>query len=127
MWALVVLTLLAVMMTLITRQGLTALRLVERRQQQLQAEWLARSGIELAAARLLAAPDSYEGESVQPIPGSKVTITVTKKESSQGVYSVAAEARYPFDESNVVVRTASRSFRLVTEKATTRVVAVPVP
>ena len=51
-------------------------RVRRARQNRVQAEWLARSAIELAAAKILADPKEYRGENVELIPNSKVIILV---------------------------------------------------
>ena len=43
--------------------------LLTDRQKQLQAVWLARAGVELAAARLLSNPADYKSESLALFPG----------------------------------------------------------
>jgi len=75
-WALVVLAVLTVVIGVITWQSVTGFRRADHRQAQLQALWLARSGVELAAARLLANPAGYTGETLELIPRSQVRIEV---------------------------------------------------
>lgn len=118
-WALVVLSVLTVVMALATWQTLAGHRQAERRQYQLQAEWLARSGVELAAARLLAAAD-YKGETVELMERGQVRITVQAEDKVPGMFRITVEARYPAEEKGVVLRTASRTFRRVTEKGRVR-------
>jgi hypothetical protein len=124
MWAIIVLTILAVVMALTVRQSVTAVRLVDRRQHQLQATWLARSGIELAAGKLLAAPDGYSGETLELVPGGRVRITVQTKEDMPGVFWVTSDARYPVEEVAVVMRSTSQVVRRVMEKDRVRLAAV---
>jgi hypothetical protein len=81
MWMLVVLVVLMAVMGTTTWQHLTARRLLDRRHQQLQAAWLARAGVELAAARLLSNPADFTGESVALLPGTQVRITVQNERS----------------------------------------------
>jgi hypothetical protein len=76
MWMVVVLAVLTAVVGAITWQHLTARRLLDQRHQQLQAVWLARAGLELAAARLLADPAGYTEESVALLPEAQVRITV---------------------------------------------------
>ena len=125
-WALVVLAVITVLMTLITWQSLAGLRQADRRDHQLQAEWLARSGLELAAARLLAAAD-FKGETLEPVPRSRVTISVETKPDAPGLFRVTSEARYPVEGRLSVVRTATREFRRVADKERTRVEVVLSP
>lgn len=88
---------------------------VERRANQLQAAWLARSGVELACARLLAAPAGYGGESVEPVPGGRVRIEVRPDGGGLRGFRVESEARYPADSSNVVLRRAACWVRRVAD------------
>src|SRR5262249_28299 len=126
-WAIVILSILTVVMALVTRMSVTAMRLADRRQQQLQADWLARSGGELAATRLLGDPKGYEGETVELIPDGKVRIAIQTKADAPGTYRVTCEARYPAEEPDAVLRKATRTFRRVTEKDRTRLEVVTPP
>jgi type II secretory pathway component PulK len=94
-WALVVLTLLGVTTAAATWQIAATRRALDGRQNRLQAVWLARSGVELAVARLLADPDGYTGEVVAPVPESEVRITVQKDPARTDTYQIRSEARYP--------------------------------
>ena len=123
-WALVVLAVITILMTLITWQSLAGLRQADRRDHQLQAEWLARSGLELATARLLA-DDDFKGETLEPVPRSRVTITVETKPDAPGVFHVTSEARYPAEGRLSVVRTATREVRRVVEKERVRIEVIP--
>jgi hypothetical protein len=78
-WMLVVLAVLTAVLGTTTWQHLTARRLLDQRHQQLQAAWLARAGVELAAARLLINPADYTGESVAILPEAQVRITVRRE------------------------------------------------
>lgn len=126
-WAIVILSVLTVVMALVTQTSVTGLRRADRRQQQLQADWLTRSGIELAAARLLNDPKEYEGETVELIPEGKVRIAIQTKADAPGTYWVTCEVRYPSEEPEAVVRTAKRTLRRVTEKDRTRLEVVTPP
>ena len=85
--------------------------MLDHRGYQLQADYLARSGVERAAARLLANPDGYAGESLQLIPLSSVQIEVQQESNSPGVYRVTSEARYPTDAADYVTSAVTRKFR----------------
>src|SRR5947209_15036057 len=76
LWMLVVLAVLTAVLGTITWQHLTARRLLDQRHKQLQAAWLARAGVELAAARLLSNPADYTGEEEALLPGAQVRITI---------------------------------------------------
>jgi hypothetical protein len=126
LWALVVLAVLTVVIGFITWQSVTGFRRADHRQAQLQALWLARSGVELAAARLLDNPAGYTGETLELIPRSQVRITVTTDPKQEQTFLVTCEARYPADERDSVLRAQSRRLRRVAEKGRVRLeVVVP--
>ncbi|HXG10569.1 MAG TPA: hypothetical protein VNK04_12480 [Gemmataceae bacterium] len=125
-WAVVVLAVLGLVTGAIVWQMLAARRWQERRENQVQAGWLARSGLELAAARLLNDPTGYEGESAEIIPGSKVRIEVQSEPGVLETYRVTSEARCPADGPNAVVRSVTRRLRRITEKGQVRIEVVPV-
>jgi len=100
---LLVLATISVLMGTITMQILLNRRTVEHRQQQLQATWPARSGVEVAIARL-EDNRAYKGETLEIIPDSKVQVKV---EPAQGTYEVKCEAQVA-----KVVRTLNRRLRL---------------
>jgi len=107
----------AVIRTASTRKQL------ELNRNRLQANWLARSGYEIAVDRILANPDGYAGETVQLIPGGEVKIIVqkgfgkkpddkkdekkkddTKKDvDDAGIFRVECEGRYPTGPQVVVI------------------------
>jgi hypothetical protein len=76
-----------------------------------QAHWLARSGVELAADRLLTNPDGYSGETASPIPGGEIKITVRKNMKKENVYEVESEGRFR-ESKKVVVITDRRSLKV---------------
>jgi hypothetical protein len=88
-----------------------ARRVLDRRQTQLQAESLARAGVELAADRLLRDPAGYRGETVALVSGAEVRIEVRTDAKSGSVFRVTSEARYSADGGPRLVRSASRAFR----------------
>jgi hypothetical protein len=107
----VALAVVSVVSAAVTWQCLASRRLLDRRQHQLQAESLARAGVELAADRLLTDPAGYRGESVELIPGAQVRIEVRADEGAADVFRVTSEARFPKDGRDSVRRSARRSFR----------------
>jgi hypothetical protein len=126
-WVLVVLAFVSTMsLTAVGRFG-NARRALDAYTHRAQAEWLARSGVELAAARLLADPDGYSGETVKPLPRSEVRIVVRKDPAERNVYRVECEARYPTDVTRVVVRVVNRSLKRVDGPKGTRIEFVPLP
>ena len=95
LWAMIVLGVLGIMSAAAAWQFVSARRVLERRQNKVQALWLARSGGELAAARLLADPNGYAGEEVEPVPEGRVKITVQKDAAKPEAYQIRCEAQFP--------------------------------
>lgn len=96
-YALVVLAVIGVMLSESARNAITVRRMVTTRQQQLQADWLARSGIELAANKLANSPD-YKGETAELLTDSQIVIKVDPIENRTDHYRVTCEAKYPASE-----------------------------
>jgi hypothetical protein len=124
LWTVVVLAVLTAVLGTITAQLLAGRRSVEGRRNQLQAQWLARAGVELAAARLLADPAGYKGETVEVIPGGTVRIEVRPEPESSGTFLVRSEARFPAGDRGVA-RSEGRRFRRTVEKDRVRLEALP--
>jgi hypothetical protein len=116
LWAIVTLTLLGLLVTLITAQFLALRRSVDRRQHQVQAMWLARSGMELATNRLLINPANYDGETVELIPDTQVRITLDKWRDSPDTFLVTCEARCPKEGLAPIVRSFTRKLKRIEEK-----------
>jgi hypothetical protein len=93
----VVLATISVFMVTINMQILLNRRIVEHRQHQVQALWLARSGVEVAAARL--GDEKYTGETLAIIPDSLVRIDVQRAKDANAGYNVSVEAKYPTESS----------------------------
>jgi type II secretory pathway component PulK len=114
----VVLTLLGIVLSAIAVQIVSTRRILSRREHQLQATWLARSGAEVTASKWLNDPKNYRGEDLAVIPESQVKVVV-KVEGGRVV--VKSEARYPLDQgSHAIVRTVERRYRVVEEKSERR-------
>jgi hypothetical protein len=111
MVAVVALAVVAAVTAAVTWQCLAGRRVVDRRQYQLQSEWLARAGVELAADRLLADPAGYRGETVELIPESRVRIEVRAEPGMANVFRVTSEAHFPGDGRESVLRSTTRLFR----------------
>ena len=122
--AVVALTVVATLTAAVTWQCLAGRHLLDRRQHQLQAESLARAGVELAAGRLLTDPAGYKGESVEPIPGAEVRIEVRADPESADVFRVTSQARFPRDGRDTVRRSATRTFRRTTRDRQVRLEVV---
>jgi hypothetical protein len=95
MWVLIILTVIAATSATAAWQFSAGRRTLERRLNRVQALWLARAGGEIAAARLLAEPDAYTGETAAPIAESRVRITVEKDAARANTYKVRCQVKYP--------------------------------
>src|SRR5262249_53708935 len=109
--ALVTLAVLSLLSAAIGWQILASRRILEHRHWELQASWLARAGVERAAAQLLTDPGGYDGEVEEIIPLSNVRIEMRPMPDLPGIYEVTSESHYPTDSVDLVVRTATRRFR----------------
>src|SRR5271163_2845857 len=92
---LVCLAVLAIMITSVVRSGLAQNQFLQRRERQLQAYWLSQGGIEHAAARLLASPRNYTGETVELIPDSEVRIVVEADRTAPDTFHITSESTFP--------------------------------
>ncbi len=111
-WALLVLAAVSALSAAAIGQVVIARRQIDAYQNQIQAEWLARSGYELAVARILADP-GYTGETITPIKGGAVKIVVRKEAGANAPYVVESEARYSAGERHSVVRTVRRTVKRI--------------
>ena len=110
-WTLVVITFVAALGIGATAKFASLRTQVDAERNRVQALWLARSGFELAADRLMANPDGYTGETVNLIPGGEVKIVVRKQMKKESVYEIETEAKFR-EGSKVVTRTDHRSLKL---------------
>jgi len=123
-WSVVVLTIVCTLSAVLTMQGLAQRRVLEQRQNELQARWLLQSGFELAVQRLLANPTGYEGETVELIPRSQVKITVAPVKDSPGAYRVTSDAHYPTDRTVTVHLTVERTYQRSGDKNQAQITAL---
>jgi type II secretory pathway pseudopilin PulG len=121
----VTLVILAMMMAAVAWQIVATGRTLQHRHAELQADALARAGIEIAAARLLQQPLPDHEESLELIERSKVTWRVSARENAPDAYEVTCEARYPNDSVSVVVRQQSRVFQRSARDGVTRLESIP--
>jgi type II secretory pathway pseudopilin PulG len=122
--ALVALAVLTVVMAAIAWYGLASRRQIERRENRLQCLWLARAGLERAAAHLLTGPAGYKKESVEFIPLSQVRIEVHDAKGPAGVFEVTCVARFPTDDRHASERTLTRRYRRTVQGNRVRVEVV---
>jgi hypothetical protein len=125
--AVVALAVVAVLAAGITWNLAAGRRLLDQRQRQLQAEWLARAGVELAADRLLIEPSGYRGETVELLPGSQVRVDVRAEPGAPDVFRVTSDARFPNGGKESVRRSVTGLFRRTRRDGQVRLEAVPLP
>lgn len=106
---LVIMAVLAVVLAVVTTQVVAQRTLLRTRERQLQADWLARAGIESAAARLLHSPKEFAEDDRNWIPDGKVKIEV--KRAADGVFVISTEAEVGAAAEKPVIRTATARFR----------------
>jgi hypothetical protein len=126
MWALIVMAVLTILLSGVTVQLLNNRRILDHRHDELQAVWLARSGLEIAGQRLLTNPAGYDEEKVKLLPQSEVRIKV-KKGDRPDLFVVTSEASYPLDRHDKIVLTLTRHFQRTMEKGQARLSVVPEP
>ncbi len=106
---LVALAVLTIVLSVATSQALAQRRLAQQRARQLQADWLARAGIELAAARLLGQPGAFTTEHKDLAPDALVRVVVEK--TGDNVFDVRAETEIKSGDAIAVIRSARVRFR----------------
>jgi len=90
MLALVTLAVLATLMAVTMRQMTARSKLLAAQQARLQADWLARSGIEYAIARLLADPKPLQVERNDWVPDFHLSVSVAPVADEPGTFRVVA-------------------------------------
>jgi hypothetical protein len=117
----VLLAVIAAIMATTAWQITASRRLLTLREQELQAAWLARAGVEMAVARLLSHPASYRGETVEIIAHSEVRIRVQPEPGALKDFRLASEARYPTDVPRPTVHSVTCEVQRVVTKSKTSV------
>jgi hypothetical protein len=108
----VVLALLAVLsgvLVSITFTTVSQRQSVQERHHRLQAEWLARSGLEIAAARILEKPVPFTEEYSDQAADGKVRIVV--EETGKAEFTVTSDAEVGRERDTAVLRSMTRHFR----------------
>ncbi len=108
MAAVVTLAILSLLMSAIAWQLLANRRMLLHREYQLQAEHLARTGIEHAAAALLVNAEGNFEKTLELLPASSVRVEARSEAESPSIYRVTSEARYPTDAADYVTRSMTR-------------------
>ena len=125
MMAVVAIAVVSLLAAGITWNLLAGRLLLDRRQRELQAQSLARAGVELAAARLLADTTGYRGETVELLPGSHVRIQLRAESGVADVFRVTSEARFPKDGKESVLRSVTVTLRRTKGEHQVRVEVIP--
>lgn len=107
--ALVALALVTILLSTITAQVVRQRQTLRQQQRQHQADWLARAGVELAAARLVANPVTFVEEKQELLPDAKWRIAVEK--SANDSFTVAVDAQVGLADGRTVVRSLNKRFR----------------
>src|SRR5262249_21106071 len=123
-YAMVVTAIISLLMADIARHVMSARRLLEARANALQAHWLARSGIELAAGKLLA-DQNYRGEEPRTSSGGLVQIKVEQDPQSPQIYIVLCNGQFSPDDRATTRIDISRMYRRT--KTDGRIVLTLVP
>ncbi len=118
---LIALGIVTILLGSITLQVLINRKTLARHERRLQALWLARAGLEVAAAKVLDGADDYTGETVTLMPAGTVRIQVQREKQ---IFRVTSEATYAINENMPIVREVSRSYRLVGEGKQLRLVVI---
>jgi hypothetical protein len=120
--ALVAMAVLTVILAVVTIQVYAQHVAARQRQHQLQATWLARAGVELAAGRLLTKGAAFREEHLELVADAKVIIVVEK--TDDGSFTVTADAEVGIETMPGVVRTATARFRRVESEGIVRLQAI---
>jgi type II secretory pathway pseudopilin PulG len=123
-WTLVVLAVASALLGTVAAQLLTNRRELDRQQQRTRSLWLARSGIELAAGRLLTDPDGYRGETVEVVPGSRVRVEVRTEGAGTNTYHVTSAVLHTGTASGPDAFTLTRRFKRTAEGGKVRLEGV---
>jgi type II secretory pathway component PulK len=111
---------LTVIFAVLTVQIVSQHRMLALRQRQMQATWLARSGVELAVARLLEKSGDFVDEKQDLLPDAKVRFEI-KEAEAKGTYLVTVEVQLGAEDEKPVVSTATRRIRRVQADGMVRV------
>src|SRR4051812_21361408 len=91
LWVLFVLTLLSAVIGLTLKDFYANRSFLDQRQKRLQADWLARSGIELLAVRLLEADKPFSTDVTDLVPNSGVHIEASLTAGSKAEFELISE------------------------------------
>src|SRR5436309_11309530 len=100
-YALAITAVVAILTADVAQHVMATRRLLEGRHHHLQAVWLARSGIEVATAKLLSDAD-YKGEQFEAIVAGQVDLKIEKTSSSPAIYTINSSALFPAGERTAI-------------------------
>lgn len=118
----VTLAFISFLLVTIARQNLAHRAYLVQREHLLEADWLARAGIELAASKLLADP-TYAGETAAIVKHAEVRIEIRNQRVPADLLVITCETRVPA-EGRGVSRSATRQVRRVVRDGETRLETV---
>jgi len=119
--AIVAMAAVTIILSVIVTQVVAQRQMVRQRHRQMQAEWLARAGVELAAARLLQSAEPFKDDDQEFVTDSKVHVAVEK---AGDVYVVTVQAEVGLAGPRGVKRDATRLFRRSEKDGVARLEAV---
>ena len=119
---LVAIAALTIILTVVTSQVFAQRKMVQARQHQLQADWLARAGVEWAADRLLQNPNAFTEEKTDLAPRGTVQIVVEKGAANH--FTITADASVGEKAGPAVARSHSVRFQRTDKGGEVLLVAV---
>jgi hypothetical protein len=126
LWVLIVLAIVTALIATTSWQYVAARRMLRNRENRLQADWLARAGVELASARLQTDPKDYRRQTIELLPNGRIEIEVTTTGEVPDTFEVSSVASYPADGGpRQVVRTVRRTFTRIADKDGVRMQVAP--
>jgi hypothetical protein len=124
LWVLFVLTMISAVMGLTLKDFYANRSFLDQRQKRLQADWLARAGIELATARLLKSDKPFKADVNDLVANSSVRVEVTASPGSKDTFVLTSDARFPTNDAHPVIRTQTRRIRRVADQGRVRLEVV---
>ena len=107
--AMVALAVVTILLSTVTAQIVAQRRVLRQQERQHQADWLARAGVELAAARLLVNSAPFVDDKQELLPDSKLRISAEK--SANDSFTVTVDAQVGMADGRVVARSLTKYFR----------------
>jgi hypothetical protein len=127
LWVLIVLTLVSALVGLVMKDHYANRQFLQQRQKRLQADWLARAGIELATTRLVASEKPFKLSVTDIVANSKVDIEVSAAPNAKDTFLITSGSHFPTSEAHPVTRTQTRRVRRSAENGQVRLEAADAP